>query len=114
MTDRNGEGISLLILSVLQPLVPLNVTWASLSLKATGLHLSKRSTTSPSGTSRPKTMANSVGSCPEEFLLAGSGAQHSYNKAKTAENMNFIRELHTYHIATIKIWYVSGLQFVRE
>lgn len=81
MTDRNGEGISLLILSALRPLVPLNVT---------GLLFAWRSPASiylaapqpPSGTSCPEMEAASVGSHLEALLEAGNGAQYGYDNAK--------------------------------
>lgn len=82
MTDRNGEGISLLILSALRPLVPLNVTGLLFAWRPLApIHLTAPQLP-PSGTSCPKIEATSVGSCLEASLVASSRAQYGYDKAK--------------------------------
>lgn len=86
MTDRNGEGISLLILSALQPLVPLNVTGLFAWRPPPSIYLTAPQP--PSGTSRSETEAPSVGSHLEARLVMGSGAQYGYDNVRKGRNKN--------------------------
>lgn len=113
MTDSNGEGISLLILSALWPLVPLNVTWASLCLKADGFHLSKCSTTPAPHLARLvlRSRQPPLGHVQPANVMAGSPARCRFRPRRDAD---FIRRLQTHHIPVMKTYSVSGLQSDRD
>lgn len=97
MTDRNGEGISLLILSALRPLVPLNVTGLLFAWRPpASIYLTAPQP--PSGASRPETEAASVGSHLEALLVAGCGARCTMITLKKNRKMHFIKELHIHSL----------------
>lgn len=113
MTDSNGGGISLLILSAPRPLVPLNVTGAALCLKAAGFHLS----------CPPPFLSHLARFAPRQRLPQSGHIwrrpqwQARYSAQWQRECIR--RERHnsfksfSYSFSAARISFVSGLEFVR-